>query len=59
MKIDRKRNEKIIAAQNVVATMAIEDMYFDKDMVKDFSDVINGKKTPEDIIKELDKKYGR
>ena len=39
--------------------MAIEDMYFDKDMIKDFNDVINGKKTPEDIIKELDKKYGR
>lgn len=59
MKVDRKRNEKIIAAQNVVATMAIEDMYFDEDMIRDFNDIINGKKTTEDIIKELDKKYAR
>lgn len=59
MKVDRKRGERILAVKNVVATMAIEDMYLSETMKNNFIELINGTKTTEEIRKELIKKYAR
>lgn len=47
------------ALQQVVATMAIEDMYFDKDFLGKMLQVSKGEKTTEEIIEEIKKKYAR
>jgi hypothetical protein len=47
------------ALQQVVATMAIEDMYFDKDFLEKMLQVSKGEKTTEEIIEEIKKKYAR
>lgn len=44
MKVDRKRGERILAVKNVVATMAIEDMYLSETMKNNFIELINGTK---------------
>lgn len=59
MKVDKKRGERILAVKNVVATMAIEDMYLSETMKNNFIELINGTKTTEEIRKELIKKYAR
>ena len=43
--------------QQVVATMAIEDMYFDKEFLKKMLQVSKGEKTTEEIIEEIKREY--
>lgn len=45
--------------RNVVATMAIEDMYFDEDFIKEMIEVSNGEKSADDVIKEIITEYAR
>ncbi len=45
--------------RNVVATMAIEDMYFDEDFIKEMIEISNGEKKADDVIKEIIKEYAR
>lgn len=45
--------------KNVVSTMAIEDMYLNKEFVKELLKVSNGEKTSEQLRQEVLKKYGR
>lgn len=44
---------------NVVATMAIEDMYLSKSFVKDLLKVSQGEKTSEQLRQEVLKRYAR
>ena len=41
------------ALQQVAATMAIEDMYFDKDFLEKMFQVSKGEKTTEEMIEEI------
>ena len=45
--------------KKAVATMAIEDMYFNKDFITELIKVANGKKTSEELRQEVIKKYAR
>lgn len=45
--------------RQAVATMAIEDLYVTDDMIKKGLQIAEGKIDVEDVIKELNKKYGR
>lgn len=45
--------------RNVVATMAIEDMYLSKEFVNELLKVSKGEKTSEQLRQEVLKKYGR
>ena len=45
--------------KNVVATMAIEDMYLSKSFVKDLLKVSQGEKTSEQLRQEVFKRYAR
>lgn len=45
--------------KNVVATMAIEDMYLSKDFVGELLKVSNGEKTSEQLRQEVLRKYAR
>lgn len=45
--------------RQAVATMAIEDMYVTNDMIEKGLQIAEGKISVEDVIKELNKKYGR
>ncbi len=47
------------ALQQVAATMAIEDMYFDKDFLEKMLQVSKGEKTTEEIIEEIKREYAR
>ncbi len=47
------------ALQQVVATMAIEDMYFDKDFLGKMLQVSKGEKTTEEVIEEIKREYAR
>ena len=47
------------ALQQVVATMSIEDMYFDKDFLGKMFQVAKGEKTTEEIVEEIKKEYAR
>lgn len=47
------------ALKSVVATMAIEDMYFDEAFINEMIKVSRGEKTTEDIIQEIILEYGR
>ena len=47
------------AIKSVVATMAIENMYFDKAFINEMLKVSRGEKTTEDVIKEIVQEYGR
>ncbi len=47
------------AVQQTVATMAIEDMYFDKHFIDEMIKVSNGERTSEDVRREVLSKYGR
>ena len=44
---------------NVIATMAIEDMYLSKSFVKDLLKVSQGEKTSEQLRQEVLKRYTR
>ena len=45
--------------RNVVATMAIEDMYLSKEFVNELIKVSNGEKTSDKLRQEVIKKYAR
>ena len=47
------------ALQQVVATMSIEDMYFDKDFLGKMLQVAKGEKTTEEIVEEIKREYAR
>ena len=47
------------ALQQVAATMAIEDMYFDKDFLRKMLQVSKGEKSTEEIIEEIKREYAR
>ena len=55
MVIVNTKNMKRI--RNVVATMAIEDMYLSKEFVNELIKVSNGEKTSEQLRQEVIKKY--
>jgi len=44
---------------DVVATMAIEDMYLSREFVDELVKVANGKRTSESLRQEVIKKYAR
>ena len=46
------------AVQQTVATMAIEDMYFDKHFIDEMIKVSKGERTSEDVRREVLSKYG-
>ncbi len=43
--------------KSVVATMAIENMYFDEAFINEMIKVARGEKTTEDVIQEIIKEY--
>lgn len=45
--------------KKVVATMAIEDMYFSKDFLNEIVKISKGEKTYEELRQEVIKKYAR
>lgn len=47
------------AVQQVVASMAIEEMYFDAAFIKQMLQVAKGEKTEEEVIEEIKQKYAR
>lgn len=47
------------ALKRAVASMAIEDMYFSDDFIKEMLKVTKGEKTSEELRQELFKKYVR
>mgnify|MGYP003448867635 FL=1 len=57
MVIVNTKNMKRI--RNVVATMAIEDMYLSKEFVNELIKVSNGEKTSDQLRQEVIKKYAR
>lgn len=51
-----RKNREI---KNVVATMAIEDMYFSEDFLNEIVKISKGEKTFEELRQEVIKKYAR
>lgn len=51
--------ELIIAVENVKGIMGASGMYLDDEMAEMFRQIINGEKTTEECIRELNKKYAR
>ena len=51
--------ENITKVKNVVATLAIEEMYFSKSFIKDMLKVANGELSSEEMRRAVIKKYGR
>lgn len=45
--------------RQVLATMAIEDMYFEKDFLNEMLKVTKGEKTTEQLRQEVIRKYAR
>ena len=52
-------SNKTKSVRNVVATMAIEDMYLSKEFVSELIKVSQGKRTSESLRQEVIKKYAR
>lgn len=52
-----KKNKKIEGVRDVVATMAIEDMYLSKDFVVELIKVAEGEKTSEQLRQEVISRY--
>ena len=57
MVVDNMKETKSV--RDVVATMAIEDMYFNKEFVAELIKVAKGEKTSEQLRQEVIKKYAR
>lgn len=53
---DTRENRSV---RNVVATMAIEGMYFDKEFVLELLKVANGEKSSEELRQEVIRKHVR
>ena len=56
-KVIVKKNKKIESVRDVVATMAIEDMYLSKDFVVELIKVAEGEKTSEQLRQEVISRY--
>lgn len=54
-----KNSEATRKVKAVVASMAIEEMYFDKEFVSELIAVEEKKKTSEELIREVIEKYAR
>lgn len=54
-----KEQENIIKVKNVISTMAIEEMYFNREFIQDMIKVANGKLSSEEVRRAVIKKYGR
>lgn len=54
-----ENTKKTRAVRNVVATMAIENMYLSKEFVEELIKVANGEKTSEQLRQEIIRKYTR
>ena len=54
-----ENNENTRSVQRVVASMAIEEMYFDETFVKELIKIANGEKTSEQLRQEVIKKYAK
>lgn len=57
MVVDNMKETKSV--RDVVATMAIEDMYFNKEFVAELLKVAKGEKTSEQLRQEVIRKYAR
>ena len=57
MNIENKKSTRDI--RNVIATMAIENMYLSKSFVKELVKVENGEKTSEQLRQEVIRKYSK
>lgn len=58
--IDKEEKiRRIIAVENVKGIMGASGMYLDDEMEEMFRQIINGEKTIEECIRELNKKYAR
>lgn len=58
--IDKEEKiRRIIAVKNVEEIMGASRMYLDNEMKEMFRQIINGEKTTEECIRELNKKYAR
>ena len=57
MIVENTRESCIV--KNVVATMAIEDMYLSKDFITELIKVSKGEKSSEQLRQEVLKKYAR
>ena len=56
---DYDNKKEMRTLKSVVATMAIENMYFDEAFINEMIKVSRGEKTTEDIIREIILEYGR
>lgn len=54
-----KDTEAARKVRNVVASMAIEDMYFSKEFIIKLIEAGEGKRTYEELIEEVKNKYAR
>ena len=54
-----KNDKNMRGLRDVVATMAIENMYLSKDFVNELIKVSNGEKTSEQLRQEVIRKYAR
>ena len=57
--IEVKATKETMALRDVAATMAIENMYLDKEFVEELLKVERGEKTSEELRQEVIKEYGR
>lgn len=58
--IDKEEKiRRIIAVKNVEEIIGASRMYLDNEMKEMFRQIINGEKTTEECIRELNKKYAR
>lgn len=55
--MDVKNTRKMQNIRNVVATMAIENMYLNRDFISELIKVDKGEKTTEELRQEVLKKY--
>lgn len=47
------------SVRKLVATMAVEDMYYSKEFVEELIKVANGEKTSEELRQEVIEKYSK
>jgi predicted nucleic acid-binding protein len=57
MVVDNTKSNKQLS--QAVASMAIEEMYFSEEFIKELLKVSNGEKTTEELRQEIIKKYAR
>ena len=57
-----KKNQTGLSAQNRIAqiasTLAIENLFLDKESIENLNKLANKEKSPEEVIDELNKEYG-